>query len=178
MIMWLKEKIIKIILPDYTKKHWEFYENILEKKGGVLLQRILLLKIQKYYGASIPVNKEINRFTTPHQLYGIFISSGAVIGENCVIFHHTTIGSNTLSDSTNQGAPQLGNNVYVGVGAKIIGNVKIGDNVRIGANCIVVEDIPSNATVVMEKPRVIIKNYERVNNFIPWKEATGNNSLR
>lgn len=45
----------------------------------------------------------------------------------------------------------------IGAGAKIIGKVKIGSNVKIGANCIVVEDIPDNATVVMHKPRIIIK---------------------
>lgn len=47
--------------------------------------------------------------------------------------------------------------MYIGAGAKLIGNIKIGDNVKIGANCIVVEDVPDGSTVVMEKPRIIIK---------------------
>lgn len=55
------------------------------------------------------------------------------------------------------GAPNIGNNVFIGAGAKIIGPVTIGDNAKIGAGCIVVKDIPANATCVMEKPRIIIK---------------------
>lgn len=55
------------------------------------------------------------------------------------------------------GGISIGDNVMIGAGAKIIGKVKIGSNVKIGANWIVVEDIPDNATVVMHKPRIIIK---------------------
>ena len=55
------------------------------------------------------------------------------------------------------GAPEIGNNVFVGAGAKIIGKVKIGDGAKIGAGCIVVEDVPPNAVCVMNKPRIIIK---------------------
>lgn len=93
----------------------------------------------------------------PHGAVGIFISNGAKIGKNCVIFHQVTIGSNTLSDSKHKGYPTIGDNCYIGAGAKIIGNVTIGDNVRIGANCVVVDDVESNSVVVLNKPRVIKK---------------------
>lgn len=53
--------------------------------------------------------------------------------------------------------PIIGDNVYIGPGAKIFGGIQIGNNVRIGANCIVFQDIPDNATVVLEKPRIIVK---------------------
>ena len=59
------------------------------------------------------------------------------------------------------GAPTIGNNCLIGAGAKIIGNVHIGDNVRIGANAIVVDDVPDNCTVVMNKPRVIVRKNEK-----------------
>lgn len=64
----------------------------------------------------------------------------------------------TLAQDDDGFAPSIGDNVLIGAGAKIIGNVKIGNNVKIGSNCIVVEDIPDNATVVMNKPRIICKN--------------------
>lgn len=101
----------------------------------------------------------------PHGFYGVFISDKAVIGKNCVIFQGVTIGSNTLEGSSNFGSPVIGDNCYIGAGAKIIGNVKIGDNVRIGANAIVTTDIPSNSTVVLEKPRIISKK-KQDNRFI------------
>lgn len=93
--------------------------------------------------------------TLPHGLFGVFISDGAVVGKNCVIFHHVTIGSNTLKDSKRPGAPVIGDNCYIGAGAKIIGAVKVGDNVRIGANCVVTKDVPSHHTVVLPEPRFI-----------------------
>ena len=92
---------------------------------------------------------------------------GAKIGRNCVIFHQVTIGSNTLSDSKKCGAPIIGDNVYIGCGAKIIGSVRIGNNVRIGANCVVTNDVPDNCTVVLNKPRVIQKE-ERNNSFVAY----------
>ena len=66
-----------------------------------------------------------------------------------------------FSSSNNRlkvGAPEIGDNCYIGAGAKIIGNIVIGDNVKIGANCVAVEDIPNNCTVVLEKSRIIRRN--------------------
>jgi serine O-acetyltransferase len=86
----------------------------------------------------------------PHGPDGVFISQGAKIGKNCVIFQQVTIGSNTLKYSKG-----FGDNIYIGVGAKIIGNIKIGSNVRIGANAVVVTAIDDNCTVVVNLPRII-----------------------
>lgn len=110
------------------------------------------------FGAYVGYNARFGDTPTlPHSLFGVFISDSATIGKNCVIFHHVTIGSNTLRDSKSQGAPTIGDNCYIGVGAKIVGNVTIGDNVRIGANCVVTQDIPPNHTVVLPSPRLIAR---------------------
>lgn len=58
------------------------------------------------------------------------------------------------------GSPVIGDNCLIGAGAKIIGPVKIGNNVKIGAGCVVAVDVPDNATVVMHKPRIIIRKRE------------------
>lgn len=118
--------------------------------------------------ASIPVTAQIAGVPIlPHGLSGIYISAGAKLGKNCVLFHQVSIGSNTLPGSKGQGFPTLGDNVYVGAGAKIIGGITIGNNVRIGANCVVTENVPDNATVVMERPRIIVKDAPQDNTFIP-----------
>lgn len=88
----------------------------------------------------------------PHGLYGIIITHNAEIGSNCTIYHNVTIGEGK------NGAPKIGNNVLIGAGAIVIGKVQIGNNVKIGAGCVVTTDIPDNATVVMEKPRVIARD--------------------
>lgn len=84
----------------------------------------------------------------PHGHQGIFISGDAKIGKNCVIFQQVTIGSNTLIDAKRFGAPTIGDNCYIGAGAKVVGNVTVGANCRIGANAVVYKDVPENCTVV------------------------------
>lgn len=108
----------------------------------------------------------------PHKLFGIFISRGAIIGKNCVIFQQVTIGSNLLIDSKTIGFPKIGNNVYIGAGAKVIGNITIGNNVRIGANCVVTESVPSNSVVVLPKPRVIQRE-NLDNRYFSFHETNG-----
>lgn len=93
-----------------------------------------------------------------HGVYGIFISGGAKIGENCTIYHQVTIGSNMLIDSKGFGYPTIGDNCLIGAGAKIIGNVKIGNNCRIGANAVVSVDLPDNTIIVLSKPVVFTKD--------------------
>lgn len=98
------------------------------------------------FGASF---KDIPNF--PHGLYGIVISHNAIIGKNVTIYHQVTIGEGK------NGAPQIGDNVIIGAGAIVIGNVIIGNRVKIGAGCVVTNSIPDDATVVMKKPRIILK---------------------
>lgn len=124
-------------------------------------------RLMEKHNANIPYSTQIDGAPIfPHGLSGIYISAGAKLGKDCVIFHQVSIGSNTLPGSKGQGFPTLGDNVYIGAGAKIIGNVTIGNNVRIGANCVVTEDVPDNATVVMERPRIIVKDAPQDNRFI------------
>ena len=75
----------------------------------------------------------------------------ADLGENCWVNQQVTIGH---KDKT--GRPQIGNNVRITAGAKIIGNLKIGDHVTVGANAVVVKDIP-DLCIVVGVPAYIIK---------------------
>ena len=114
--------------------------------------------INQLFAASVPVREYVQPFVAPHGFHGISISTQARLGKNCVIFPNVTIGSNTLPDSKNAGAPTIGDNVYIGAGATVIGNVKIGNNVRIGAGCSITIDIPDNATVVPGKPVILTRD--------------------
>lgn len=119
------------------------------------------------YGASFGIESEIESAPVfPHGLFGIFVSDGSIIGNNVVIFQQVTIGSNTLKDSKTFGSPTIGNNVYIGAGAKIIGGITIGNNVRVGANAVVTKNIPDNCVVVIDNMRIIVKSEILNNNFI------------
>jgi serine O-acetyltransferase len=88
---------------------------------------------------------------------GLFIQHGfstiimADLGANCWVNQQVTIGH-----KDEHGRPQIGNNVRITAGAKVIGNIVIGDNVTVGANAVVVKDIPPNC-VVAGIPAKIIK---------------------
>lgn len=79
---------------------------------------------------------------------GIVINGACKIGKNCNIHHGVTIGAKHRALGAGKtGAPEIGDNVYIGPGAKVIGGIKIGNNVAIGANAVVVHDVPDNAVV-------------------------------
>jgi len=81
---------------------------------------------------------------------GIVIHEEAVIGRNCMIMQQVTVG---MIDGGE--VPTLGDNVYVGAGAKIIGRLKVGDGARIGANAVVLHDAPAGATAVGVPAKVV-----------------------
>lgn len=97
---------------------------------------------------------------------GTIIHSDAVIGSNCLIAQNVTIGKK-LGD---KGVPVLGDNVYVGTGSVVFGEIKIGNNVIIGSNSVVNKDVPSNCTVV-GNPFKIIKTDRKQT----WQEIKGLN---
>lgn len=101
----------------------------------------------------------------PHGMKSIFISGGAIIGRNCVIFQQVTIGSNAIPESKGIGAPVIGDNCYIGAGAKIIGNVKVGNNVRIGANVVVYADVPDNCVVLSGEQKNVVREGVLDNRF-------------
>lgn len=90
--------------------------------------------------------------TFPHGLYGIIISPDAIIGKNCRIYHQVTIGND---DRDKKNVPIIGDNVTIYPGAKILGKITIGNNVKIGANAVVTRDVPDGAFVIA--PLSIIK---------------------
>lgn len=85
----------------------------------------------------------------PHPT-GVVIHRDVVIGSGCTIMQQVTIGQ--LSDGA---APIIGNNVYIGTGAKILGGILIGNNARIGANAVVLETVPDNSTAVGVPAKII-----------------------
>lgn len=93
----------------------------------------------------------------PHGCVSVFISKDAVIGKNAVIFQQTTIGSNHLPGTKHPGAPVIGEDVYIGAGAKIVGGVTVGDHCRIGANAVVYRDMPPHSVAVCAPTQIIQK---------------------
>jgi serine O-acetyltransferase len=85
---------------------------------------------------------------------GIHINPKAIIGSNCNLTHGITIGASAMG---RQGSPTVGNNVYIGTGATLIGKIKIGNGAKIAANTLVVTNIPDGATVMGVPGRIIMR---------------------
>ena len=102
------------------------------------------LKIK--WGIQIPLSCEIGEGFYIGHFGGITIASDAKIGKNVNISQLVTIGE--AGEGEKAGAPTIGDSVYIGAGAKVIGKIKVNDNVKIGANAVVYKDIPKNAVVV------------------------------
>lgn len=77
---------------------------------------------------------------------GIVIGETATIGDDCTIYHNSTLGGTGKDKGKRH--PDIGNNVMVGAGAKILGPIRIGNNVNIGANSVVLKETPDNVTIV------------------------------
>jgi len=108
------------------------------------LSFILTRIIQILYGIDIHWRAKIDGGCRIFHGYGLVVGEGAVIGKNCSLYHGVTIG--TKAEWTGEKMPVLGNNVKVYAGAKIIGQIKIKDNVVIGANAVVTKDILKSGT--------------------------------
>jgi serine O-acetyltransferase len=111
--------------------------------------------IEMTTGISIPGSAQIGRGFYVGHFGGIVLHSNVKIGENCSIGPGVVIGTRALGK---KGVPQIGNNVYIGTGAKILGGITIGDNARIGANAVVVKDVPAGATAVGIPAKILLKS--------------------
>jgi serine O-acetyltransferase len=87
---------------------------------------------------------------------GIVIGETTEIGNDCTIYHGVTLGG--TGKDKNKRHPTIGSNIMVGCGAKILGPINIGDNVKVGANAVVLHSVPSNSTVVGIPGRIIQKD--------------------
>jgi len=84
---------------------------------------------------------------------GVHINPEAIIGKNCDIAHRVTIGASAMG---RKGAPIVGDDVYIGTGATLIGKIKVGSRSKIGANTLVIDNIPEGATVMGVPGRIMV----------------------
>ena len=117
------------------------------------LAQLVLRRLEYRYGISIPFDTRVGEGLYIGHFGGIVVNHRSVIGRNCNLSQGVTLGA--VHRGKRQGAPVVGDGVYIGPGAKVVGAVTVGDNVAIGANCVVTKDVPDNAVVVGVPARVI-----------------------
>ena len=90
---------------------------------------------------------------------GVVIGETAIIGNDVIIYQQVTLGG--VSTSKGKRHPTIENNVVIGAGAKILGNITIGKNSKVGANSVVVKDVPPDSTAIGIPAKVIKRGYDR-----------------
>lgn len=148
----IREKITDFSRGDELSGFWRLYRKR-ERTKNKLFKDVLtffLSRMAHRRGGYIGNGAELCDVPSlPHGLHGIYISRYAKIGANCRIYQNVTIGE------VGGAAPQIGDCCLIGAGAVIIGGIKIGNNVKIGAGAVVSSDMPDNCTVVAQPPRII-----------------------
>lgn len=135
-----------------TAKYLKTTHGMLGKVLFILIY-VLLRRHALICGIEIPYDTEIGKGLYIGHYGGIVVHPDVKIGRNCNINHGVTIGATYRG--INPGTPVIGDCVYIGPGAKIIGGINIGNNVAIGANCVVTQSVPDNAVVVGVPGRII-----------------------
>lgn len=102
--------------------------------------------IRNHYGIELPYSVKLGRKVVFEHQGAIVIHGDSVIGDGCIIRQGVTLGNRRLNEPFD--APVLGKRVNVGAGAKILGHVAIGDDAAVGANSVVVNDIPAGRVAI------------------------------
>lgn len=122
---------------------------------GIPFAKLIHMILFDRYCIDIPFNTHIGGGIYIPHLQGIVVNQFATIGNNCTVFHHVTIGA---SDPSKAEAPHIGDNVFIGAGAIILGDISIGDNAVIGAGSVITHDVQVGEIVVGNNRRLNAKS--------------------
>lgn len=134
------------VMLVYRFGRWRYtLKNSLVRKLCSLIYKVLYKLIQIITGIELPCEVELGEHFLIDHFGGIVISGYAKFGDHCRIRNGVVVGLKNVNEPC---APQFGDYVDIGAGAKVLGNIKIGNNVSIGANSVVLQDVPDNAIAV------------------------------
>ncbi|OUP10507.1 serine O-acetyltransferase [Collinsella sp. An2] len=138
----------------HTPEHWLWNHGL---RG---LARVISQITRFFTGVEIHPAAQLGRRLFIDHAMGVVIGETTIVGDDCVLYQGVTLGG--TGNESGKRHPTLGNGVVVGSGAKVLGNITIGDHVRIGGNSVVVKDVPSDCTVVGVPGRIVRRNGCRV----------------
>lgn len=151
------KNFMQVILtyPGYHAIKYHRLANFLWKLHIPVLPRMIAGFSRFMTGIEIhPAAKIGKRFFIDHGM-GVVIGETAEIGDNVLLYQGVTLGG--TGKESGKRHPTLGNDIVVGSGAKVLGNIKIGDRVKIGAGSVVLHDVPPDSTVV-GVPGVVVRH--------------------
>lgn len=159
-----KRKFPRPLIDDVWKfeivlRKYEFYINNNKKIRGILFH-IIFLRLSEKLGISIPPNVFDYGLSIAH-LGTIAVNNNAKIGKNCRIHEGVTIGAT----NGEKRAAVIGDNCFIGSGAKVIGDIQLGKNIAIGAGAVVVKDCLENKVTLAGVPAKIVSHNGSMSNL-------------
>jgi serine O-acetyltransferase len=123
------------------------------KMGRKDLAYFIQMRCSEVYGIDIHPGAKIGRGIMIDHAHSIVIGETAVVGDNVSMLHSVTLGGTGKEDEDRH--PKIGNGVLIGAGAKVLGNIKVGDCSRIAAGSVVLQEVPCNKTVAGVPARIV-----------------------
>ncbi len=150
------KSILEVILLYPSIRAFIYYRiaRFFYRKGRFFLARAVSQIGRRRTGIEIHPGAKIGENLFIDHGMGVVIGETAEIGNNVKIYHGVTLGG-TGNEKDEKRHPTVGNNVTIGTGAKLLGPITVGDNARIGANAVVLSDVPSNSTAVGIPAKII-----------------------
>lgn len=136
-----------LLYPSIHARIAHMFSHFLYKKKLFFLARLISQLARFFTGIEIHPGATLGAGILIDHGMGVVIGETAQIGNRVTIYHGTTLGG-TGKDKGRKRHPTVGDNVVIGAGAKVLGNINIGSNSKIGSNSVVLNDVPKGATVV------------------------------
>ena len=158
-----------LLYPSLKVQIYYKISNYLYLKKHYFLARLISEKAKRKTGIEIHPGAKIGKKLFIDHGFGVVIGETAIIGDNVTIYHGVTLGGTGKEKGKRH--PTIENNVMIGASAKVLGNIIIGENSKIGAGAIVLNDIPKNVTAVGVPAKIVKTNdisfdKERINEII------------
>lgn len=153
---------VVLLYPGFHAVLFHRLSHKLYKMKWYFLARLISQSTKFFTGIEIHPGATIGKGLFIDHGSGVVIGETAVIGDNCTIYQGVTLGG--TGKHTGKRHPTLGNNVMVGAGAKVLGPFKVGDNSKIAAGAVVLDEIPENSTAVGIPARVIKRGDQKIVN--------------
>lgn len=148
------------VMAVYRFGRWRYGIRFsLIRKICSLIYKILFAVVQAVTGTELPCEAKVGRRLRIDHSQGIVISGDAVLGDDVILRNGVTIG---LKRAGVRGSPVIGDRADIGAGAKILGEIVLGDDVCVGANAVVLTDVPSNS-IAVGIPARILPRKQKVN---------------
>lgn len=142
-----------LLYPSIHARLAHMISHFLYKKNLLFLARLISQIARFLTGIEIHPGATLGAGILIDHGMGVVIGETAELGDRITIYHGTTLGGTGKEKGKRH--PTVGDNVVIGAGSKVLGNIKIGSNSKIGANSVVLDDVPEGATVVGIPGRVV-----------------------